>query len=76
VSFIYSAEVKLEIVFREVRSSAVFRLGRARGENDEFRGLQAGEKLIEFAVAGGDARDTFAFAKDFFESPEIVADGL
>jgi hypothetical protein len=51
-------------------------LRRASGENDQLGRLQAGEKLVEFAVTGGNAGDTFAFSEDFLEAFEIVADDI
>jgi len=38
--------------------------------------LQAGRQLVELVVAGGDAGDALAFAEDFFEAFEIVADDV
>ena len=38
--------------------------------------MQAGGELIEFHVAGRDTGDAFAFAEDFFEALEVVADDV
>jgi hypothetical protein len=63
-------------IFGQIERESGFSLRWARGENDQFGRLQAGEELVEFAVAGGDAGDAFAFAENFLEAFEIVTDDI
>src|SRR5712675_2666159 len=63
-------------VFGEVEGERGFSLRGARGEDQQLGGLQAGGQLVQLDIAGGDAGDAFAFAEDFFEALEIVADDV
>src|SRR6266481_4909156 len=63
-------------IFGKIESERGFSLRGAGSKNQQFRRLQAGKKFVEFGVAGGNAGDAFAFAKDFFETLEIVADDV
>src|SRR6266436_4039091 len=63
-------------VFGEVEGQRGFSLRGTRGEDEQLGGLETGGELIELDVAGGDAGDALAFAKDFFEALEIVADDV
>src|SRR6267143_5358392 len=63
-------------VFGEVEGQRGFSLRGTRGEDEQLGGLQAGGQLVQLDVAGGDAGDAFAFAEDFFEALEIVADDV
>ena len=63
-------------IFGEVKSEGGLTLRRAGGENDEFGRLQAGKKLVEFTITGGYAGDAFAFAEDFLEAFEIIANDV
>src|SRR5438477_12409771 len=51
-------------------------LWRACGKNQEFARLQTGEKFVQLGVAGGDTGNAFAFAEDFLEALEVVADDV
>ena len=63
-------------VLGKIQREGGFPLRRPTSENDEFGGLQTREQLVQFAVSGGNAGDTFAFAEDFFEAIEIFVDDV
>ena len=67
---------RMRDVFGEVERQRRFSLRRPRGENQKLRWLQSGSKLVELGVAGRNSGDALAFAKDFFEALEIVANDV
>src|SRR6266852_1849880 len=63
-------------VFGEVEGQRGFSLRGARGKDEQLGRLQTGGELVQLDVAGGDAGDALAFAEDFFEALEVVANDV
>ena len=61
-------------IFGHVQRQRGFSHGRARGEDDELGGLQAGGLIVQIRVAGGQTGDPAAFAENFLKALETLLD--
>ena len=63
-------------IFGKIERERGFPLRRTRRQNQKLRTLKSRRQFVEFRVTGRNSGDALAFAKDFFEALEIVANDV